>query len=89
MRIFFDEARGEADLLHERVNSFRQFTRRHFPMRLKSLGQQVIDSHSRIERGVGVLENHLEIRARLAEFGALQLLQMPARQNDRPFGRSD
>ena len=52
-------------------------------MRPHGLGQCVKDSHARIERGIRVLENHLEVRPRCTQLFLLQLRQIFASQNHR------
>ena len=51
-------------------------------MRLDGLGEGVENGHPGVERGVGVLENHLKVGSRLAQERAAQGGQMTALEND-------
>ena len=88
---YFRTKRGdEAHLLHQvRTRARRISFRGHRLVRAYGLGQGVEDRHARVERGVGILEDHLEIRARLAEFAAAQGGEVPTGQDDRAFGGRD
>src|SRR5215213_1641219 len=55
-------------------------------MRLQRFSQDVINRHARIEGGVGILEDHLEIRPRLSEFASAQCLEMLSSQDHRSLG---
>ena len=87
--ILFDEPRCEPDLLHQFAHAPRQLAGGNLLVRLNRLGQRVVNGHARIQRGVGILEDHLEVRPRLTQFRALQLLQMLSRQHHRALGRRD
>jgi hypothetical protein len=58
-------------------------------MREDGFGERVEHRHARIERGVRILENHLEIRAGAAEFPALEPIQIPAFQDDTAGSRGN
>ena len=54
----------------------RNFAARNFCVRLDRFGERIEDGHARIQRGVGVLKNHLKIRARVAQLGAAKLREI-------------
>ncbi len=55
---------------------------------LQRFGDDALDALARVERSVGVLEHHLEIAARLAQFGGGQPVQIAAQQMHRSRGGS-
>jgi hypothetical protein len=63
MRVFLHEARGEADGAHERATRAVDLGGRAHAVDEQRLGERGEDGHTRIERGVGVLENHLQVAA--------------------------
>src|SRR5690606_35072542 len=54
-----------------------------------TLGQDVTDTHARIERGIGILEHDLEVAAATAQGLALQRREFDAVETDRPGGGPD
>ena len=56
-------------------------------MDLHRLGDDVADRHARIERGVRILENHLQVAAHLAHVAAVELGQILALKDDLALGR--
>ncbi len=54
---------------------------------LQRLGDDVADRHARVQRRVGVLEDHLHLAAHLAHLAAVQLGQVLAVEDDLAAGR--
>src|SRR6266545_2770379 len=89
VRIFFEVTWRHADFFQQTADARGQFRRRNPLVGLHRFGDGVKYGHPRIERGVGVLENHLEIAPRPPQCVALELRQIPAAQNDSAFGGRD
>ncbi|SAJ34076.1 Uncharacterised protein [Enterobacter cloacae] len=77
VRVALVVLRPQADLAHHLLDLFAAFLARERGVDQQRLGQLVADLLSRIERGVGVLEDHLHVAAQLPALvlaGALDLL---------------
>ena len=88
VRIFFQEPRRQADLFHQLARLARGVPPlRHLLRAPGRFRERIEDRHPRIKRGVRVLKNHLKIRARVAQFGAVEMREVFSRENDSAVGR--
>ena len=82
--------RGESPTRSSSSDTFRGMSRAgDVRVRGDGFGERVVDRHARVERRVRVLENHLEIRARAAQFVALEVGEVASREHDASGGGRD
>ncbi len=89
VRIFADVARRKPTRSSSSDTFLGMSRARHVLVRADGLGQRVVHRHARVERRVRVLENHLEIPARVAQGGAFQSGEVAPAEHDLPGGRRD
>ena len=79
VRIAVDEPLAEPDGRHQLANAIALVVPRSEPERLDRLGDDLADSHARIQRRVGILKNHLHVLPRAAQLRAGQLRDVDVR----------
>ena len=89
VRIFAHEPRRQTDFFHQRADRPGQVGLGDFAVDLNRLGERGVNGHARVERGVRVLKNHLEIGTCGAQFLAAHVGEGSAAESDGAGGRLD
>ncbi len=87
VRIAVDEALAEPHGLHQLANAIALPVARGEPERLDRLGDDLPDGHARVERRVGILEDHLHVLPRAAQLRAGQLRDVDVPEHHAPARR--
>ena len=89
MRIFLHETRGEADGAHEGSDAGVDVGGAAHAVDEERLGECIENSHTRVQRSVGVLEDHLEIATRGEDVGGVTGGEILAGENHGAAGGGD
>ena len=87
VRIFFHRARQQTNFGHERRDTRTQFGARDFFVGEDRFRERIENSHPRVERCVGILKDHLKIRACASQFARFKAIQVSTLENDVAVGR--
>jgi hypothetical protein len=89
MRVAVDVIRLKADQLHQLDHPIRFLAPLHAVVERQRAADDVDHLHARVERGVGVLKNHLQIFSEPAHFAHRELQDFPSLEVDFPVRGSD
>ena len=87
MRVFLHEARREADGTHEIGDACGDLAGRAGLVHEQGLGERGEDRHAGVERGVGILKNHLQVSADAGDFVGRGGGEVAALEDDGATGR--
>ena len=88
MRVAFDETGTEAHRRHQLAHARIAFgTRADELKRLQRLADDLPDRHARIQRGIRVLKDHLQMTPRAAQLALRQMRQIASTKDHLPARR--